>query len=113
VSDSLSATAGAAPTAPATGDRLLLSGLHYNRQLGGNLTVEASVIHDQSRLRNVYSGDSSTRYDLFYLGQRVVGKAGVFAYEEEFIWQAGKIHHDASRNSAAWQLALRAGIALP
>src|SRR5690606_32407325 len=63
VGDSLSATAGAAPTAPATGDRLLLSGLHYNRQLGGNLTVEASVIHDQSRLRNVYSGDSSTRYD--------------------------------------------------
>lgn len=113
VSDSLSATAGAAQTAAATSDRLLLSGLHYNRQMNENLTIEASVIYDQSRLRNVYSGDSSTRYDLFYLGQRVVGKTGIFTYEEEFIWQAGKVHYGTSRNSAAWQLALRAGIALP
>lgn len=99
--------------ATVTGDRLVLSGLHYNRQMTENLTVEASVIHDQSRLRSAYSGDSSTRYDLVYLGQRVVGKAGVFTFEEEFIWQAGTVHYGTSTSSAAWQLALRAGVALP
>jgi hypothetical protein len=105
VSDSLTTT---------TNDRLVLSGLHYNRQMSENLTVEASVFHDQSRLRTVVSGDSSTRYDLVIAGQRVVGKAGMFTFEEEFMWQAGKVHYaGASKNSEAWQLAVRAGIALP
>jgi len=113
VSDSITNTGGAAPTKAATGDRLLLSGLHYNRQINENLTVEGSLIYDQSRLRTAYSGDSSTSYDLYYLGQRVVGKAGMFTYEEEFIYQMGKVRYGAEKNSAAWQLALRAGIALP
>src|SRR5690606_35092964 len=65
VADSLTNTAGAAPTMAATEDHLILSGLHYNRQMNGNLTVEASLMHDHSRLRTAYSGDSSTRYDLF------------------------------------------------
>jgi Alginate export len=100
--------------ATAVGDRLVLSGLHYNRQMSENLTVEVSGFHDQSRLRTAYSGDSSTRYDLLVLGQRVVGKAGMFTYEEEFMYQAGKIHYAGkSKNSAAWQLGLRAGVALP
>jgi len=100
--------------ATVTGDRLVLSGLHYNRQMSENLTVEVSGFHDQSRLRTAYSGDSSTRYDLLVLGQRVVGKAGLFTFEEEFMYQAGKVHYaGASKNSAAWQLGLRAGVALP
>jgi hypothetical protein len=113
VSDSITNTGGTAPTKAATSDRLLLSGLHYNRQINENLTVEGSLIYDQSRLRTAYSGDSSTSYDLFYIGQRVVGKAGMFTFEEEFIYQAGSIDYGVSRTSAAWQLALRAGIALP
>lgn len=113
VGDSITNTGGLAPTKAATGDRLVLSGLHYNRQMNGNLTVEASLMHDHSRLRTAYSGDSSTRYDLFYLGQRIAGKAGLFAFEEEFIWQTGTVHYGTSTTSAAWQLALRAGIVLP
>ena len=113
VSDSLTNTGGAAPTAAAAGDRLLLSGLHYNRKVGANLVVEASVFHDQSRLRASYSGDSSTRYDLFYAGQRMQGKVGIWTFEEEFIWQAGTVHYGRSVNSAAWQLALRGGVSLP
>jgi hypothetical protein len=113
VKDSATATAGATPTQAATGDRLLLSGLHYNRKVGDNLTVEASAFYDQSRLRTVYSGDSSTSYDLYYLGQRTQGVYGMFAFEEEVLWQAGKIRYNGTKNSAAWQVALRAGIVLP
>jgi hypothetical protein len=108
---------GVAQTQASTGDRLLLSGLHYNRMINENLVAEASLFHDQSRLRTVYSGDISSRYDLLYFGQRVTGRFGIFAFEEEFLWQAGKIHsYDTtlgSVKSAAWQFGLRAGAVLP
>jgi hypothetical protein len=81
--------------------------------VGENLTVEASGFYDQSRLRTVYSGDSSTSYDLFYLGQRTQGTFGMFAFEEEVLWQGGTIRYKGSKNSSAWQIALRAGIVLP
>jgi hypothetical protein len=105
--------AGATQTQGATSDRLLLSGLHYNRQLTENITAEGSLFYDQSRLRTAYSGEASTSYDLYYIGQRVVGKAGLFTFEEEFIYQTGKVNGATSLSSSAWQVALRAGIALP
>ena len=113
VRDSITSTSGATPTQAATSDRLLLSGAHYNRKIGDNLTVEASAFYDQSRLRTVYSGDSSTSYDLYYLGQRTQGLFGMFSYEEEVLWQTGKIRYKGTKNSSAWQGALRAGIVLP
>lgn len=113
VSDSATSVAGSAPTRAAAGDRLTLSGIHYNRKVGNNLTVEASGFYDQSRLRTVYSGDSSSRYDLYYLGQRTQGAYGLFAFEEEILWQGGTVHGNGSKNSSAWQVALRAGLALP
>lgn len=97
----------------AASDRLLLSGLHYNRQLTENITVEGSLFYDQSRLRTAAGGVTSTSYDLYYLGQRVVGKQGIFTFEEEFLYQTGTIRGATKLNSAAWQLALRAGLALP
>jgi hypothetical protein len=113
VADSTNSTAGAAPTKAATSDRLLLSGLHYNRKISETLTAEVSLFHDQSRLRTVYSGDSSTSYDLIYGGERVVGRFGMFAFEEELLYQSGKVRYGTSKNSEAWQIALRAGIVLP
>lgn len=113
VSDSTNATTGTAQTKPATGDRLLLSGIYYNRKFSDLLTAEAGLFHDQSRLLTVYSGDTSTRYDLVTVSERVFGKFNIFAFEEEFLWQTGKMHHKVSRDVAAWQLALRAGIVLP
>jgi hypothetical protein len=113
VSDSTNATTGTAQTKPATSDRLLLSGLHYNRKINDMLTAEAGLFHDQSRLLTVYSGDTSTRYDLVTISERVVGKFNIFTFEEEVLYQMGKMTRTVSRDVAAWQIALRAGIALP
>jgi hypothetical protein len=113
VSDSLSTIPGTAQTKPATGDRLLLSGIHYNRKINDMLTAEAGLFHDQSRLLSVYSGDTSTRYDLVTISERVVGKFNIFTFEEEVLYQMGKMTRTVSRDVAAWQIALRAGIALP
>jgi hypothetical protein len=101
------------PTQAATSDRLLLSGLHYNRKISDNLTAEISLFNDNSRLRTAYSGDSSTSYNLYYIGQRTVGRIGIFAWEEEILYQTGKLHYRGDTSSAAWQIGLRAGIVLP
>ena len=115
VKDTASSTATTPSTVAATDDRLILSGLHYNIKLGQNLTAEASAFYDKSTLRNVYSGDTLRRYDLVYLGQRTAGQFGLLTFEEELLWQAGKAENAAGRSltSAAYQVALRAGIALP
>ncbi len=105
--------AGGTQTSNATSDRLLLAGLHYNRQLTDNITVEGSLFHDHSQLQTTYSGETSTGYSLYYIGQRVAGKQGIFTFEEEFLYQAGKVYGATELTSAAWQLALRAGVSLP
>jgi hypothetical protein len=102
-------------TAAATDDRLLLSGLYYNRKVGENLTVEGGVFYDKSTLRNITSGDTLNRYDLFYVDARASGTFGLFAFDAEGIYQGGKAVAPGGRKltSAAYQAALRAGIVLP
>jgi len=115
VRDTLTSTTTTPSTAAATDDRLILSGLHYNIKLNDNLTAEASIFYDKSTVPNVYSGDTLRRYDLVYLGQRSAGLFGLFSYEEEILWQAGTAQtvSGTKLTSAAYQLALRAGIVLP
>jgi hypothetical protein len=114
VRDTLTTTA-ALSTLPATDDRLTLTGLYYNRKFGENLTVEGGVFYDKSTLPSTMSGSTFRRYDLVYLDQRVSGQFGIFAFDEEVIYQAGSSENVAatSLTSAAYQVALRAGIVLP
>jgi hypothetical protein len=74
VKDSISNTGAGVQTAVATGDRLLLTGLHYNRKIGDNLTVEFSAFNDNSNLRTIVGADTTMSYNLYYLGQRTQGK---------------------------------------
>ncbi len=98
-------------------DRLSLSGLHYDYKFGDNLTADAAVFYDQSRLGNIYTGDALKQYDFTYLDERVLGKFGLFTFEEEFIWQAGMARDTSAArkhlSSAAFQGAVRAGVAFP
>ncbi len=113
VRDTLTAAA-SANTTTIIGDRLLLTGLHYNHKVSDAFTGEAYAFYDQSRLRAVYGVDSADNYDLVYLGARVFGKAGLFTYDEEFIYQAGEMRKGAKDlTSAAWQLGARLGMAFP
>jgi hypothetical protein len=113
VKDSVATSSAGTQTQGATDDRLLLSGLHYNRKIYDNLIAEGSLFYDQSRLRNAYSGDSSTRYDLVYLGERLQGRFNILAFEEDILLQGGTIHYRSSMKSRAWQIALRGGVILP
>jgi hypothetical protein len=94
-------------------DALLLSGLYYSHQITPDIVAEGYGFYDRSRLATTYAGDVTQNYDLEYLGERVAGKAGLFAFEEEFIYQMG----DASMggkamDNMAFQLATRAGIVM-
>jgi hypothetical protein len=102
-------------SATVVNDHLALMGLNYDRKLNDDLTADAAVFYDQSELRNAYGGSLLKNYDLVYLDERLQGKFGLLAFEEEFIWQAGGGRDTTGRKltSAAFQGALRAGVALP
>ncbi|MCD6024293.1 MAG: hypothetical protein K0Q91_1209 [Fibrobacteria bacterium] len=114
VRDTLTATA-ATSTLAVTDDRLTLAGLYYNRKFGENITVEGGVFYDKSTIPSTMSGNAFRRYDLVYIDQRVSGQIGIFAFDEEFIYQAGSAENAAatSLTSSAYQVALRAGVVLP
>lgn len=95
-----------------TGDRDWLAGLFYAHTLSTALSAEAYAFYDQTRLPSDQGGVAARNFDLAYFGERLAGKAGVLAYEEEFIWQAGEIRTDRDLTSAAFQLALRLGAVL-
>ncbi len=97
-----------------TQDRVLLSGLYYSHQITPDIVAEAYGFYDQSRLGGtVYAGDTTLNYDLTYWGERVAGKTGLFAFEEEFIWQAGEMNmKGVDKDNAAFQLATRAGVVI-
>ena len=98
-------------------DREWLTGANYNYKFNDNFTAEVYGFYDQSRLKNIYSKDTLNHYDLAYVGGHVQGKAGLFAFDEEFIGQYGVAARgpaDATHmTSRAFQLALRAGITTP
>ena len=95
-------------------DRVLLSGLYYSHQITPDIVTEAFGFYDQSRLGNtIYSGDTTSSYDLQYLGQRIAGKINMFTFEEEFIYQMGEMSFKGvNRDNKAFQLATRAGVAM-
>jgi hypothetical protein len=95
-------------------DRVLLSGLYYSHQITPDIVAEGYGFYDQSRLPNtVYAGDTTQTYDLQYLGQRVAGKVGLFAFEEEFIYQMGEMSNGTvNKDNMAFQLATRAGVVM-
>lgn len=95
-------------------DHVLLTGLYYSHQLGPDMVVEGFGFYDRSRLP-APGGAASLNHDLYYVGERVAGKAGIFTFEEEFIWQGGEAAGAgalADRTSAAFQLAARLGVVL-
>jgi hypothetical protein len=97
-----------------TRDHLLLSGLYYSHQINPDIVAEGFAFYDNSTLPSV-GGAASLNHDLYYLGERVAGKAGLFAFEEEFIWQMGDVPGAgalADRKSTAFQLATRLGVVL-
>lgn len=94
-------------------DHDILSGLYYSRQIDADIVAEAYGFYDQARLPVVYAGDTTVNSDLLYYGERVAGKKGIVTFEEEFIWQGGELGTaNASKNSAAFQLATRLGLAM-
>ncbi|HKP94431.1 MAG TPA: alginate export family protein [Fibrobacteria bacterium] len=96
-----------------TKDKAFLSGLYYSHQINPDIVAEAYGFYDQSRLTSAYGGVTAQNYDLQYYGERVAGKIGIFAFEEEFIWQAGEAAVGAlDKTNAAFQLATRAGVAI-
>ena len=99
--------------ATTTEDRVLLTGLYYSHALTPDFLADVYSFYDHSTLPATYSGLVSQNYDLYYLGERLAGKVGVFAFEEEFIWQMGNVQTATGENtSAAFQLATRAGVVL-
>lgn len=118
VRDTLTAAPATPPspsTAAVTDDRLMLSGLYYNRKIGELITVEGGMFYDKSTLRNITSGDTLNRYDLVYLDARASGAISLFAFDLEGIYQAGTAKAMGGRKltSAAYQLAVRGGIVTP
>jgi alginate export protein len=96
-----------------TQDRALLSGLYYSHQISPDFVAEAYSFYDQSRLASAYGGVTAANYDLVYFGERVAGKFGIFAFEEEFIYQGGEARVGAKdRSNAAFQSAARAGVVI-
>jgi hypothetical protein len=94
-----------------TRDKAMLSGLYYSQQITPDVVAEAYGFYDHSRLINAYGGVTAQNYDLQYYGERVAGKVGLFAFEEEFIWQGGEAFvAGVNKDNAAFQLATRAGI---
>ncbi len=98
----------------AKNDRLLLNGLYYSHQITPDIVAEGYGFYDQSRLPStVYAGDTSAAYDLEYFGERLAGKLGMFAFEEEFIYQMGDVSKKGvDYANGAFQLATRAGIVI-
>lgn len=98
-----------------TKDHLLLSGLYYSHQINPDIVAEGYAFYDKSTLPSV-GGAASLNHDLVYIGERVAGKAGMFTFEEEFIWQMGDVPGAGAalsdRKSAAFQLATRLGVVL-
>lgn len=100
-------------SATAVDDRDILYGLYYNHRLSVNLSADVFAFYDQSNLPSTVGGTSAKNSDLMYYGERVAGKTGAFAFEEEFIWQGGELYASKNLGSAAFQLGLRAGYASP
>ena len=90
-------------------DRVLLTGLYYSHEILPTFTGDVYTFYDQSKLTTIYSGDTAQHYDLKYLGERVAGKFGMFTFEEEFIYQTGKLYMKTDKTSAAFQVAARVG----
>jgi hypothetical protein len=96
-----------------TEDAALLSGLYYSHQINPDIVAEAFSFYDKSRLTSVYGGVTALNYDLVYFGERVAGKVGIFAFEEEFIYQGGEASVGATnKTNSAFQLATRAGVVI-
>jgi hypothetical protein len=96
-----------------TKDAAILSGLYYSHQINPDIVAEAFGFYDRSRLASAYGGVTAANYDLNYFGERVAGKVGIFAFEEEFIYQGGEASVGAaSKANGAFQLATRAGVVL-
>jgi hypothetical protein len=94
-------------------DHDFLSGLYYSHAVTPDIGAEAYVFYDQNRLPQAYSGETALNYDLQYYGERTYGKVGIFAWDEEFIWQGGEMATPkGSRDSKAFQLGTRAGVVL-
>ncbi|MDB5105615.1 MAG: hypothetical protein JWP91_3304 [Fibrobacteres bacterium] len=96
-----------------TGDNAILSGLYYSHQITPDIVAEAYGFYDESRLASAYGGVTAQAFDLLNYGERVAGKVGIFAFEEEFIWQGGEVSVGGKdKDNTAFQLATRLGIAL-
>lgn len=97
-------------------DHVLFSGLFLNQQLTSSIGLDLYSFYDQSRLPTTFGqvngGQTSLSYDLVYVGERLSGRAGIFAFEEEFIWQAGELNLYGKPDvaSQAFQAGARAGI---
>ncbi len=97
-------------------DHVLLSGLFFNQQITSSLALDLYSFYDQSRLPTTFGqgngSQTSLAYDLFYSGERLSGRAGIFAFEEEFIWQSGELNLYGKPDAAsqAFQISTRAGI---
>jgi len=100
--------------ATVTKDHDILGGLYYSHQITPDLVAEAYSFYDQNRLQTIHNGDTTANYDLEYYGERVAGKIGMVAFEEEFIWQGGELrtNRGVNKNSAAFQLGTRLGVVL-
>lgn len=94
-------------------DRDILYGLYYNHRISVDLGADVFAFYDQGKLPSAAGGVSARNSDLVYVGERIAGKAGVIAFEEEFIWQAGELYSNKDLTSAAFQLGLRLGYAAP
>jgi len=70
-----------------TKDHDILSGLYYSHAVTPDIGAEIYAFYDQSRLPQTYSAAASLNHDLVYYGERTFGKLGLFAWEEEFIYQ--------------------------
>jgi hypothetical protein len=96
-----------------TKDAAILSGLYYSHQINPDIVAEAFGFYDRSRLASAYGGVAASTYDLNYFGERVAGKVGIFAFEEEFIYQGGEASVGATnKTNGAFQLATRAGVVM-
>lgn len=89
-------------------DMIILSGLHFNGNFSELFGMEAYFFND---MREGAVAPLPIRpWNLFYPGVRVKGQIGIFAYEEEFIFQVGTLPNDV--NSFGFYNASRLGVRL-
>jgi len=94
-------------------DHDLLSGLYYSHAITPDIGADAYAFYEQDRLPETYSGEAAKNFDLEYYGLRSYGKAGMFTWDGEFIWQGGEVLVGAKDlTSEAFQLSARAGVVL-